>query len=367
MSRTLLLLTLIVTASLLMSLGVASAQDGDDPENPENPQILPADADVEIDELVYTADFASDSNWAADQFEDGALSWEPVDDGLAVISPDAEGPARFVPGTEFTALNFYVEMTFTPRECKDTESAMLFNVRSDPSSEEPTRATAYVFVIECDGTYRSRPLNNGVSGLVDFSGNLAEALTEGEAMTLGVVVNGREVTWYVDGELLGTYIGSTNPVPGQFAVGAQLGLDAIVNRIQVWSLVGENVVAEEVADDVENPLESSAAGRNIFVETFIVPGTPLITGWDDLAPGYRIQDHVIVSSQQNVLARYLTETPNTSTYRVYMVRSFFQMRHCQSDDGGFGLALAGEGESFYGLIIHCDGTFTASHSRTGWP
>jgi hypothetical protein len=147
-------------------------------------------------------------------------------------------------------------------------------------------------------------------------------------------------------------------------VGAQLGLDAVVNRIQVWSLVGENVAGADLPEDVENPLTTSSPGRNIFIEPFVDPGTPLITGWDDLAPGYRIRDQVIVSSQQAVLARYLTEVPNTATYRVYTVHSFFQMRQC-TGDGGFGLALAGEGESFYGLIIHCDGTFRASQFVDG--
>ena len=349
---------ILIALLLTVGVGIASAQDGGDP------QALPPDADVGLNELVYTADFSSEANWANGSFEDGALRWEPVADGLAVISPDAEGPARFVPGTAFTALNFYVEMTFTPRECLDGESAMLFNVRSDPDSDDATLATAYVFVIECNGTYRSRPVNNGVSGLVDFSGNLPEALSAGEAVTLGVVVNGREIAWYVDGELLGTYIGSTNPVPGQFAVGAQLGLDALVTRLQVWSLEGEVAVSEELPQDIDNPLDSSSVGRNIFVESFFDPSTPLITGWDDLAPGYRIRDQVVVSSGQAVLARYLTDTPDPSSYRVYAVRVNFQLRQC-TGDGAFGLALGGDGESFTGLMIACDGTFTANEFING--
>lgn len=356
--------TLIITA-LLLALGAFAAFAAAQGE--ATPQALPLDAGIALADLVYTADFATEANWQSGGYNDNSLTWEPVAEGLSVISPNPEGPARFLPGTRFLAQDFYAEISFTPTSCASGESAMLFNVRSDPTSESPTTADSYVFVVQCDGTYRSRVVNNGRSGLIDFSGSLPSALTLNEPIFLGVALEGRQISWYINGELLGTYLGSANPITGQFALGAQLGLHVTYNSLRVWALEGVPLTAEPAPPPTaDDPLATSIVGRNIVVQDFSQPIPDLIASVGSVIHAYRVQTTLVIGTALPLATYYFADAPDPAIYDTFQVEVVFQVRQCPPD-GAFGLALGEDEDDFYGFFLHCDGSLTAVSYTTGTP
>ena len=359
----------IVIVILVISPTVVLAQGGDDGDMPLAP---PPDIELPLGEVAYVADFSTEENWQLGAYSDGTLEWEAAEDGSGIdIASVAEGPSRFVPGTSYLADNFYAEMEFTPTACTSDESAMLFNVRSDPTSDNPTVATSYVFVVECGGTYRSRIVNEGQPGLIDFRGMLPAPLTLGDPIRIGVVVNGRQVSWFMNGETLGSYLGGGSPIEGQFALGAQLGVEATITDLRVWTLSTGDVAADGTGDTTgsiasSDPLATSIPGRSITVEDFDDPQHELLRGVVSDTPSYRIGDLVVIGSVNAVDAAYLSDAPDSSTYHVTYTEVIFQARHCD-DDGAFGLALGQDDENFIGVLVQCDGEFSVQDYSDGDP
>jgi hypothetical protein len=347
----------VVFVSLWGATDLMAQEDGN------TPMAAPASADLPLAGLAYTADFGGELNWTEGAYDDGTLDWSASDEGLLIRSLQADGPARFVPGTSYVAANFYAEFTFTPLACASEESAMLFNVRSDPASANPTSASAYVFVIQCDGTYRSRPILEGRSGLIDFSGQLDSPPQVGVPMQVGVLVQGRQVTWYVDGVELGLYFANSSPQVGQFAFGAQIGLTARVSRLQVWEVEAPETAQstpEAMTSDrpSDNPLPSAGRGRNIAVITFRDPVTPLIAAYNTDLPAYLAGGLLVIGPRepQSTQTRYLAQAPDPNSYEAYLIESAFQARAC-AEDGGFGLALGAPEALTLAFILQCDGRF----------
>jgi hypothetical protein len=222
------IISLLALVSLLPSL---SAQ-----ESP-TPQALPSESGVILGGVVYEADFELDPLWEAGGYADNTFAWQPSRQGLTLVSTDDKSPARHTNGTSFIGQDFYAELSFIPVQCLSDESALLFNTRSDSRAESPSTAEAYVFVIQCDGMFRSRVVEEGgASGFIDFDGVLAHPLNLKQEYHLGLLMQGRRVTWYLDGELLGEYLISQAARPGELAPGAQLGLTVIISDLIVWEL-----------------------------------------------------------------------------------------------------------------------------------
>jgi len=293
----------------------------------------PSDADLPLGALAYTADLA---NWQPGSYSDGTFAWQPSPDGLVLDNPDPESPARFAFGTAHLAENFYMEMVYTPAVCAAPQSALLLNVRSDPLAESPTVASAYVFVLQCDGVYRSRQVTDGTSGFIDQDGSLGYPLSAGKPVNLGILMQGRAVRWFINGEEIASYLTAAQPAPGQFAIGAQLGLSGTLNSLRVWSLVGETPVSPQT-------LTAERLGDALFTSNF----DDLLTGMagDDLR-GLRIGGVMVTSTQQARLSRVITPTPDGAFYAEVV----FGMRQCAAA-GGFGLTV---GE--VSAALFCDGT-----------
>lgn len=214
----------------LIALPVAYAQ------NDDSPRALPEDVTLPLEEIAYQADFLLDPLWRP-RDTDPELTWQPSRQGLSIVSTSAESSARYTNGTSYIGQNFYVELSFIPVQCLSEESALLLNTRADTTADSLNAAQAYVFVMQCNGTYRSRPVEEGgESGTIDFNGVLDSPLQPKQAYHLGVLIQGRQVIWYFDGALLGEYLITQSPRPGEIVPGAQLGMDVVITDLRIWEL-----------------------------------------------------------------------------------------------------------------------------------
>ncbi len=317
------------------------------------------DSPLPLGDLRYEADFAEGDTWQDDRRDD-ELAWERSDAGFTVRSAGPNASARYGPGTPFSAEDFYAEFAFVPLACPAGDSSLLFNVRSDDLNDNPLNATSYVFVVQCNGTYRSRLVQGGTPTAVDFSGNLPAALTVDAVNTMGVQVLGDEITWFMNGETLGRFVANTPTQAGQFAFGAQLGLQYTVQYLHVWDV---EIPAPERATNLEDPLNETIPGRNHVVENFSDPNNPLLVGWAADLPAIRISEQLLTHNAQPFQARLLAAPP-PQNFRIFTAQINFQLRQCGSA-GGLGLFFGESERDGLAVVTACDGTLSAQRYTDG--
>ncbi|MFP4323840.1 MAG: hypothetical protein ACLFTK_15405, partial [Anaerolineales bacterium] len=308
-------------------------------------------------------DFSNTDVWA-DGSRDENLSWQVTPDGFALSSTGPNASARYAPGTDFTATDFYAELTFQPSVCPTDDSALLFNVRSDPTAERPVDATGYVFVLQCDGAHRARLVQGGDPQPVDFNGTLDAGLSLDTPSVMGIQLSGDQVAWYLNGQLLAQYVGNPSPSAGQFVLGAQLGLQYTLQRLQIWELSG---VAPDTTTGpaLDDPLRETDPGRNHVVENFADPATPLLVGWAAELPAIRISEQLLTHNTQPFQARLLADPP-PDNFGIFATQINFQMRQC-GPTGGLGLYFGESETNGLAVVVTCEGQIQANVIANGEP
>lgn len=338
----------LLLMALFSGLNGVGAQDQNQNDNQDEmrPLAIPQGAELPLGELAYAADFST-GEWGDGAYDDGSLRWSGDSAGLMLISGNAEAGARFAPPPNLLLRDFYAEVSFKPIACTSPNSAFLFNVRADPLAANPALATAYVFVLQCDGGYRSRFVEGGDSSQIDLRG-VRPALTLEQPITFGVLLINNRVTWYAEGQELGSYNATIQPQAGEFALGAQLGLAAQVERFIIWEV--EQSESPDQAS-VFDPLAVYAPSSILFKDEFATPINPLIEIDGEELRGFSIQGVIVLRNVPPTVTRYLFTLPEVDAYYVEVA---FQLRQCLPE-GLFGLLLGVEGDTAYVVALRCEG------------
>jgi hypothetical protein len=178
--------------------------------------------------------FENDDNWSL--YDNKRVSFEIDDDRLRMIALQADSSDWFMlswPQLE----DFYLEMTATPKDCsgRDRYGLVFRSVKSDDAGYE-----GYMFGLTCDGQYSLR-IWNGSKHIVLVNWTASQAIHKGpnQANRLGVLVKGKKISLYANGNLL-TEISDDQYAEGRFGpfVGSVNTEDFTVNvsEIAYWDL-----------------------------------------------------------------------------------------------------------------------------------
>lgn len=331
---------LYTTVTLVIVGGIVLAQD--DP-----PSAPPSDAPPPITTLAYEADFSDTSVWTAGADGD-QLTYGPAAEGYQIVSL-GEGGIGIAPAPAITTDNFYTEFTFTLNTCPSTASALLFFVRLQATAGGASQADGYVFVLQCDGQFRARSVSGGAPGSIDTQGTLTERLALDIAHTMGILFEGNTVSWYLNGSTVATFEASAVRSSGQFAPGAQLGLDYTVTRWRIWDVTSTDDTASPVEGD---DLLSSIQVGEVLYEPSILPPSGI---------QYGLHYPIARLVTGNAISMYNTLPVGIMPFegvdgRNYLIEIEFAVRTC-SETSLIGLYWRASSNlaTFYAAGIQCDG------------
>lgn len=332
---------------LLLTIVIPVFAQGD-----PTPVAPPFDVELPIEGLAYTADFTDTTIWAEGTAQQ-ALSFGPTDSGFAVVSTDSEAGVGIAPTAPEVFDNFYTEFTFSLDTCNSDSSALLFSAGLDADASDPTSAGQYVFVVQCDGNYRSRPLINGQAGAVDRRSRTVAPLTVGADYTMGVLVDGDIIGWFLDGAELGRYRTPAAPESGSLAFGGQLGIGYTVTSWHVWDIESGVFGSSGSESLAEDPLADGGIGEILFNPDF-QPPTDLTYGLHYPVARYINSNGLVMFNNDDVAIMPIPQVNQADYYFElnYVVRS------C-GDDSLTGLIWRASDDlgSFYVFGVECDGSY----------
>lgn len=340
----LLMSTLLLLTSLL-SPAFLQAQDGPVPAAP------PEGADLPLTDLLYEADFADEDAWSP--YESEVLEAEPSADGLQVAHTNPDGGFDFVPPPPDTYAAAYTEFTFTLDTCADGNSALLFSARL-ADTNDILSADQYVFVLQCNGDYRSRPLANGAPASIDTRGTLSDALEPNTEHVMGILMAANEARWYVDGTEVAAYRTGPTPIEGLMTFGAQRGVAYTVTSWRVWGVDVEALAGDPTEDEaLDDPLAARAFGDVLYDPAF-EPPTSLTYGLHYPIARYVTPNGLAMFNNDPTAVMLL---PEVSGADYYVEMNYFT-RVCP-DDALTGLVWRADDDlrNFYAFGVTCDGNF----------
>jgi hypothetical protein len=337
---------------ILLPMLPVFAQGGD-------PVAPPDGTELPLMELIYNADFTDEAVWPAGTAPN-ALAFEPTSGGFSVLSTDAQSGIGLAPAIEDIFDNVYTEFEFTVDGCDSGSSALLFSTRLQPGTSNLITTEQYVFVVQCDGSYRSRPITGGAPGIIDTRGSIEDGLDIGETHVMGVLQVGNEITWYFDGQQLASYTGSQMPFDGQMTFGAQSGAGYTVNQWRVWSIESDE---EPIVDDdgsISNDNADDPVANREFTDVIYNPDFEPPT---DIRYGLHFPIARYVNP--NGIGMYNNDDTALMDFPLvnqadYYFEINFVIRAC-GEDSFVGLTWRGSEDlgSFYVYGIQCDGNFRA--------
>ena len=178
--------------------------------------------------LIYDADFASDKQWptglsasALTRTADQVYLLETLGDPFAALSGHVK------------AADVVVRLVFEPRQCQaDSSLGVLFRAGA---------ATAYVFALQCDGTYFVGLLNRRQGALdqpLISTGKTRPMEAFAGNRSLTALAKGNTIRLFVDGKQAGTLALKGNTAPGDagiYAASASGAMQAGIKTFSVWS------------------------------------------------------------------------------------------------------------------------------------
>lgn len=351
-----------IFAALLMVFP-AWGQNGDDVPQPEAP---PEGTNLPVQEVIFETTFPSEEGWPSESSPDEQISYEVTAEGYAVTSA-AEGGIGSIPVVNLNIDNFYTEFTLTIDGCDSTASALLFFTRVLPSNATQTN-DSFVYVNQCDGTYRARGLVDNSILDVAVSGQ-SMSLDEGATYTIGYLVSGNQSAWYINGQEIAQFeipAGAARN-SGALAPGAQLGISYTLSNWRIWALKnsGENVedpasttdpggTDEAVSGD--DPLQRGELGAIVYDPPFTAPTTIPLGLHHDVAA------FLVGSDSVNL---YNTASSGILTFEDvtgsnYYIQVDFQVRDCsETSTIGFVWHATEDFSSYDAFVVACDGSYEA--------
>lgn len=327
----------ILSLTFFLPLSMSHAQGGDQPSAP------PDDIELPLGDLVYTADFTDEAEWPA--LSNESLIVEPTENGFQISNTDPEqGLGLFAPNRN-NYDNLYTEFAFTIDVCNDDTSAALFTVRDVDFSNN------YVFVMQCNGSYRSRPIINDNVGNIDVRGS-ADGVTEGTDHVMGVLLIDDQVTWYLDGVELESFVARNLLDEGAITFGTQLGMQYTLTSWRVWEVSG-GLGDKTNASDSDDPLLNEEFTQIIYHPEFAPPSTI----------NYGLHYPIARYYNPNGIGMYNNdETAIMALPEVYEENYYFEInyivRSCL-DDALIGVIWRASEDlsDFYVFGVQCDGNY----------
>lgn len=353
------LLVGLLLISFLMTQLVFAQDDG-------RPQAPPQGANLPITDLIYEADFTDDVTWLSAESDDGTIAFTRSDTGytLASLNPDM-GVAAARP-LNLVMDNFYTEMEFTVDTCLVPESALLFFARVTPNTTTLSEADAYVFVIQCNGEYRARPFSLGTPGEITSTGQTLQ-LEEGQTYSMGILISGSTVAWYLSGTEVARFEAVDLPTEGWITPGVQRGMTFTMTEWRTWELKasGTNTVdsgnnpppATDTPDTTtttsEDPLNAAPLGTAFFDPGFNPP-TPLQLGLTHPVAAYVSGNNLIAYNTEPFAIMQFADINQSD----YFLEIAFVARACV-DTASIGFAWHADDayQSYNALQVQCDGGF----------
>ena len=326
---------------------------GDDPVAP------PAGTQLPLVELIYSADFTDEAVWTTGTAPD-ALAFEPTTNGFSILNTDAQSGIGLAPATEDIFDSVYTEFEFTVDSCETGTSALLFSTRLQPEVADLITTEQYVFVVQCDGSYRSRPITGGAPGIIDTRGRIESGLESGETHVMGVLQDGNEIAWYFDGQELATYTGTQMPSDGHITFGAQLGAGYTVSQWRVWSIeAGAGPTGGDDNTSTSGTSDDPVANRefsDVLYNPDFEPPTDIVYGLHWPVARYVNPNGIGMYNNDDTA---IMEFPQVNQADYYFEINFV-IRAC-GDDSFVGLVWRASDDlgSFYVFGIQCDGNYRA--------
>ena len=306
----------------------------------------PPDAELPLGDLVYTADLTDGDIWP--EYNDNNLILTPTVEGFAMSNTDPEeGLGLFAP-TRLDYTDFYTEFSFNIDACRDATSALLFAVRDVDFADN------YVFVLQCDGSYRSRPIIEGNIGNVDRR-DRADSVAVETTHHMGILMIDDQVSWYLDGVELESFTARGAPAEGSITFGAQLGIEYTLTAWRVWEVTGTATLGDNNNADADSadPLINQEFTEILYNPEFEPPSTityglhyPIARYFNPNGIGMYNNDETAIMALPEVNAENYYFEIN------YLVRS------CDEDAVVGIIWRASEDLSdFYVLGVQCDGAY----------
>lgn len=331
-------LVLILCMTIIAPLANVQAQGGDKLLAP------PPEAELPLGDLVYTADLTDAEVWSA--YDDNNLILEPTASGFSLSNTDPEeGLGLFAP-TRLDYTDFYTEFSFTIEACNDVTSAVLFSVRDVDFADN------YVFVLQCDGSYRSRPIIDGNVGNVDRRGKVAELDLEA-THHMGILMIADTVTWYLDGVELETYPARGALAEGAMTFGAQLGIEYTLTAWRIWEVTESSTLGSNNDDGVDDPLRNEEFTGILYHPEFEPPSTITYGLHYPIARYYNPNGIGMYNNDETAIMAL----PEVNAENYYFEINYF-IRSCQ-DDAVVGIIWRASEDlsDFYVFGVQCDGEY----------
>lgn len=329
-------LAIILLVTLVVPLTNSYAQGGDEPVAP------PSDTELPLGNLVYTADFSDETIWA--EYNDNNLVLNPADGGYEISNTNPEdGLGLFAP-TRIDYADVYTEISFNITGCNDDISALLFAVR------DVNFADNYVFVLQCNGSFRSRPIISGNVGNIDQRG-LADGVAIETTHDMGILIVGNAVTWYLDGIELASYTARGTVDEGAMTFGAQSGIEFTLTSWRVWEV--EDSAPPTVENNGDDPLRNEEFSHIIYHPEFQPPSTIIYGLHYPIARYYNPNGVGMYNNDETAIMAL----PEVNEEDYYFEINYF-VRSCR-DDGVVSIIWRASADlsDFYVLAVECDGGY----------
>lgn len=187
-------------------------------------------ADVDVAELFYWETFDESSDWFTGPLRPGAVS---IEDGQYVFTFDTSG-ALISPVSLPIVTDAYMEVDLYLDECPD-DGLVGIMMRATIGAE------AYNLSVSCDLRVWFISVDYEGFEILGVNAFTRPAVAAGEPRVLGALVDGDELTLYLDGEILGTVTDDrlTFGLIGLFAETNEIA-DAVIrfDNVRVWNLAG---------------------------------------------------------------------------------------------------------------------------------
>lgn len=361
-----LMIVWMVCSVLWMPLQTVTAQGGDNPPLPVAP---PPDTNLPITELIFDADFNDTNFWFNGADDTEIATFGLTDNGYQISSTSAENGLSFVPPLNVQIDNFYLEIGFTIDDCAIAESALLFFTRLGVNTQNTLNSMVYV--VQCNGNYRARPLIDSSIGPILTNGTTL-ALEEGNSYTMGILMSEQSAVWYLNQTVVAEFdLGSDVLTTGFITPGVQAGLTYTLTSWRMWSL--KNTIAESItpaapteADNPtssasDNPLTVGAIGSVLYRPTTDNPGA-LPLGHANAAAAYIVDDafNIYNNTPSAILPFAGFEGDD------FYLEIVFRIRVCE-DTSSVGLVWRADADygTYYAFQMTCDGNYRATLVQAG--
>lgn len=368
MKRRLFWIVLIVVLLLPLNFSVTQGQgDGTMPD----PVAPPEGSNLPIQDLVFEADFTDREFWPTGTSTDGVLSYEVTDKGYVISSVSPDAGIGLLPVIEINIDDFYSEVTFTVDQCLSDESAFLFFSRIAEGDATGLLSDFYVYVIQCNGDWRSRPVAGGNIGEIDNNGQTL-ALEPGTSYSFGVLMVDNQMALYLNGEEIEQYEVDSTPLQasGALTPGAQLGFDYTLTDWRVWTVkttgqdqapdTGDNGGNEGIGSSGTgsegDPVGAGLIGAALYRPSF-VPPTTIPLGLDHPVAAYVIDGGEALALYNNQIPAGILQFDSVQGSDYYL-EALMLVRDCaDSSSVGFVWRADGALQNYYTFEVQCDGEF----------